>query len=254
MSLSFFSRSLSVIGKHSFRSQKNIQVGRFFSSHVPSHDAHHASTPAKELPGYKVPPELIPKNEAHTHLFPHEEGDYIPPTETGAFGDEKHEIDFGPFDDSVLTGKFGTQSEPVIVPSRFQTRIIGCTGGSEEHELLWHEVKVGKDIVCMDCGQFFRLKQIEGFEESHHDEHEFHGHQDGEGFRYMYPPKTEPELAKEGAERAEELKKDPKAAVKKIKNEGVDFHQYEENQDEGRLASKAPIFHDKREQIHKDRK
>lgn len=82
------------------------------------------------------------------------------------------------FGQSVLKGAFGTRENPVKVPSWHDSRIVGCTGGpgEEEHELLWHEVKKGKPLICLECGQWFELvdhplkyKQAE-YEESLADE------------------------------------------------------------------------------------
>lgn len=62
----------------------------------------------------------------------------------------------------ILTGSFGTESNPVKVPSSFSSRIVGCSGGAGDlsHELLWHEVRAGEKTVCMACGQFFQLQQV----------------------------------------------------------------------------------------------
>jgi len=205
-----------------------------------------------------------PVPEKVDHLLEFEEGDYIPPTETHAFGDEKEELDFGGFEPTVLGKHFGTRENPVEVPSIFDHRIVGCTGSeSVEHELLWHEVKNGKDLMCMECGQVFRLKPLPGWEDNvhahhhddeHHEEHEFHGHIDGHGFRFMPPPKTKEEREKLRKEREEELKKDPKAPLKVAKATGVDYHKLEEHTDEGRMSAKSPVFHDLRPQTLKNRK
>jgi len=234
------------------------------------HDAHGAvdhghdgihRTPIKQ----EIPDKF--KKEYPQHLFPFEEGDYIPPTESGAVGDERLELDFGPFDTTVLKGGFGTREHPVEVASRYPSRIVGCTGSENEaHDILWHEVKHGKDLICMECSQVFRHVQIPGMEDlahghghddhdgHHHVEPEYQGHVDGDGFRFMKPPKTAAQIAKEKAERDEELKKDPKAPAKKVKATGIDYHQHEEHTDEGRLASSSPIFQDRRPQNLKDRK
>jgi cytochrome c oxidase subunit 5b len=64
---------------------------------------------------------------------------------------------FGP---TVLTGSFGTAESPVIVPSVFADRIVGCSGSEEHsHDLKWHTVHESKDLVCLECGQFFRLNR-----------------------------------------------------------------------------------------------
>ena len=63
------------------------------------------------------------------------------------------------FGESILTGAFGTLEKPVKVPSAFSSRLVGCVGGDGEngHDLLWHEVKEGKPLICAECGQVFQL-------------------------------------------------------------------------------------------------
>eukprot|EP01116_Phalansterium_solitarium_P011509 TRINITY_DN27215_c0_g1_i1.p1 TRINITY_DN27215_c0_g1~~TRINITY_DN27215_c0_g1_i1.p1 ORF type:complete len:145 (-),score=9.13 TRINITY_DN27215_c0_g1_i1:274-708(-) len=76
--------------------------------------------------------------------------------------------------DETLTGPFGTAAHPVQVPSTLTFRPVGCIGGvGNEHELLWHMVEVGKPTVCLECGQYFVLKQLAG---AHGDHGHGHGH------------------------------------------------------------------------------
>ena len=77
------------------------------------------------------------------------------------------------FGEPILTGAFGTLEKPVLVPSIFSSRLVGCVGGEGEHEhaLLWHEVKEGKPLICAECGQVFKLvkqKLPDGAEASDH--------------------------------------------------------------------------------------
>jgi len=62
--------------------------------------------------------------------------------------------------ETFLTGPFGTKDDPVIVHSYFNSRIVGCQGGPGHlaHDLLWHEVRREKPLVCLECGQFFVLQ------------------------------------------------------------------------------------------------
>eukprot|EP00010_Vexillifera_abyssalis_P008657 CAMPEP_0201546122 /NCGR_PEP_ID=MMETSP0173_2-20130828/2511_1 /ASSEMBLY_ACC=CAM_ASM_000268 /TAXON_ID=218659 /ORGANISM="Vexillifera sp., Strain DIVA3 564/2" /LENGTH=133 /DNA_ID=CAMNT_0047954719 /DNA_START=9 /DNA_END=410 /DNA_ORIENTATION=- len=61
---------------------------------------------------------------------------------------------FGP---SKLTGPFGTLTEPVVVPSVFKERIVGCLGSDDHpHDIKWHNVG-DKDTICTHCGQVFHL-------------------------------------------------------------------------------------------------
>jgi len=64
---------------------------------------------------------------------------------------------------AYLRGDFGTREKPVIVPSFYPTRIVGCTGDYEksEHAVLWHIVNESRPTVCLECGQFFKLKKLD---------------------------------------------------------------------------------------------
>jgi len=61
-----------------------------------------------------------------------------------------------------IRGPFGTWENPVIVPSYYHFRLVGCLGheGKTQHELLWHEVKIGKPLICVECGQVFKLQRV----------------------------------------------------------------------------------------------
>eukprot|EP01089_Gocevia_fonbrunei_P007067 TRINITY_DN180_c0_g1_i1.p1 TRINITY_DN180_c0_g1~~TRINITY_DN180_c0_g1_i1.p1 ORF type:complete len:189 (+),score=40.60 TRINITY_DN180_c0_g1_i1:90-656(+) len=53
---------------------------------------------------------------------------------------------------------FGTLEEPIIVESFEETRIVGCDGGPGfPHDTLWHELNLKKPLVCLECGQCFKL-------------------------------------------------------------------------------------------------
>ena len=68
------------------------------------------------------------------------------------------EQDFG---ESILRGPFGTREKPVKVYSWYDSRIVGCMGGPGEHEhdILWHEVRKDKPLICLECGQWFQLEE-----------------------------------------------------------------------------------------------
>lgn len=81
-------------------------------------------------------------------------------------GDQKQELLETPEEqareDVFLKGEFGTPDKPVIVPSYFKSRIVGCTGSpTEPHDILWHVVSEGKPLVCLECGQVFELRREE---------------------------------------------------------------------------------------------
>lgn len=57
-----------------------------------------------------------------------------------------------------LVGPFGTMQNPTVVLSAFNSRIVGCVGGSgRPHQLLWFSLKSGKKHICRECGQVFVL-------------------------------------------------------------------------------------------------
>jgi len=62
----------------------------------------------------------------------------------------------------VLKAPFGTEAEPCLVESAFDSRIVGCTGDAapHDHDLYWLEVKSGESSTCPLCEQVFALKQI----------------------------------------------------------------------------------------------
>ncbi|KYQ90997.1 cytochrome c oxidase subunit V [Tieghemostelium lacteum] len=65
------------------------------------------------------------------------------------------------FGHEVLTGAFGTIKAPTTVESIFSERIVGCEGGNgEEHDIRYHKLTDQKPIICLDCGQAFKLKKI----------------------------------------------------------------------------------------------
>eukprot|EP01104_Vermistella_antarctica_P019201 TRINITY_DN7402_c1_g1_i1.p1 TRINITY_DN7402_c1_g1~~TRINITY_DN7402_c1_g1_i1.p1 ORF type:complete len:158 (+),score=14.40 TRINITY_DN7402_c1_g1_i1:38-475(+) len=74
------------------------------------------------------------------------------------------EFDAGP---RYLGGEFGTVEKPVLVPSFFPSRIVGCVGGEGEHvhDLIWHEVREGKPLMCLSCGQVFVHQRMEKYRE-----------------------------------------------------------------------------------------
>jgi hypothetical protein len=95
----------------------------------------------------------------------------IQPEEIGITGLEREEWEYlkrgRPYRlDDVLTGPFGTPENPVLVPSVFDSRIVGCMGGPGplSHEILWHLVKKDKPLVCLECGQVFKLIPLEQWE------------------------------------------------------------------------------------------
>eukprot|EP00029_Vermamoeba_vermiformis_P010072 TRINITY_DN522_c0_g1_i1.p1 TRINITY_DN522_c0_g1~~TRINITY_DN522_c0_g1_i1.p1 ORF type:complete len:168 (+),score=24.69 TRINITY_DN522_c0_g1_i1:537-1040(+) len=71
--------------------------------------------------------------------------------------------------DDILRGPFGTPDNPVIVPSAYDVRIVGCMGGPGPlaHELLWHNLKKDKPLSCLECGQVFKMIPLEEYERQH---------------------------------------------------------------------------------------
>ncbi|KAF2073855.1 hypothetical protein CYY_004851 [Polysphondylium violaceum] len=70
------------------------------------------------------------------------------------------------FGHEALTGPFGTLKAPVIVESIFDQRIVGCEGGNgEEHEVSFHNLSTKKPLICLECGQVFKLNKIDSTNE-----------------------------------------------------------------------------------------
>jgi len=79
----------------------------------------------------------------------------------------------------MIEGPMGTPSNPTIVYSIYDSRIVGCKGDhhTREHDLKWHTVKREKPLVCMDCGQVFVLQTPPGLHRTQR-----HGHGDDHGY------------------------------------------------------------------------
>ncbi|MES1922489.1 hypothetical protein MHBO_004007 [Bonamia ostreae] len=57
-----------------------------------------------------------------------------------------------------MGGNFGTEEEPVLIPSRMDHRIVGCTGyGERNHDLGYFLLRAGPIHRCPECGQCFAL-------------------------------------------------------------------------------------------------
>merc|ERR1711920_287988 len=59
------------------------------------------------------------------------------------------------WDDNFLYGPFGTEENPVLVPSRGRYRFVGCVGGYDgkaEHETAWFCLNKAPntDALCVD--------------------------------------------------------------------------------------------------------
>lgn len=61
-----------------------------------------------------------------------------------------------------LVDAFGTLEAPCVVPSAFNSRIVGCPGGDgSQHDLLWFDLIEGVKHCCPQCGQIFQLAQFD---------------------------------------------------------------------------------------------
>jgi len=77
------------------------------------------------------------------------------------------------YGEAALYGPFGTEADPVIVPSMSNHRFVGCQGGHNgfiEHDLVWFRVQQGPKHRCPVCGQIFKLMTTN----SSHPDHPFH--------------------------------------------------------------------------------
>jgi len=77
------------------------------------------------------------------------------------------------YQESALYGPFGTEENPVLVPSMSVNRFVGCFGGFDgfrEHDLIWFRVMQGPKVRCPLCGQIFKLLTSN----TSHPDHPFH--------------------------------------------------------------------------------
>ena len=55
----------------------------------------------------------------------------------------------------------GTPSRPIIVPSLYNERIVGCCGNPRwDHDMNWMWVKKDENARCIECGQVFKLELV----------------------------------------------------------------------------------------------
>lgn len=90
--------------------------------------------------------------------------DTIPDSFDQAAGLERAEIDYPDIfaHNDVSRGPFGTESNPALIESAFDERIVGCTGQAApaDHDLHWLTVKKGELCTCPVCGQVFALSPL----------------------------------------------------------------------------------------------
>jgi uncharacterized Zn-finger protein len=81
-----------------------------------------------------------------------------------ATGLERAEIDHPDLfkHNEVLRGPFGTEDNPVLIQSNFESRIVGCTGKAapEDHDLFWINVEKDEKSTCPVCSQVFKLDPL----------------------------------------------------------------------------------------------
>ena len=54
---------------------------------------------------------------------------------------------------------YGTLQDPIIVPSLFEDRVVGCSGfPKESHDFVWF---ICKGVTrCIECGQAFKIEKV----------------------------------------------------------------------------------------------
>jgi len=110
--------------------------------------------------------------------------------------------------------RFGTLKDPVIIHSYFESRPVACEGGfgSQKHDMIWHPVRNDKDLICLECGQVFRLKKVPHPDgEDLHDDHHHHE----EEVESFYDPNFTSGDDTEVPEKKAEKKAEKKDATKK---------------------------------------
>lgn len=67
-------------------------------------------------------------------------------------------------DEPLKVDHYGTMKNPIMVPSIYDERIVGCTGYPKySHSPLWIKAKKESPGRCFECGQVFKLEML-GFE------------------------------------------------------------------------------------------
>jgi len=54
----------------------------------------------------------------------------------------------------------GTKKDPIVVPSMYYERIIGCTCSKDSNVIFWINVKNDKLTRCPNCGNCFSLSHM----------------------------------------------------------------------------------------------
>jgi hypothetical protein len=77
------------------------------------------------------------------------------------------------YNDFYVYGPFGTEQNPVLIPSYNRFRYVSCMGGYDgqaEHEMCWLLIRQGPKHRCPLCGQIFQLWTTD----SSHPDHPYH--------------------------------------------------------------------------------
>jgi len=96
--------------------------------------------------------------------------DSIPSDSEQATGLERQELDallagepdpFG-LEADITSGYNGTRDDPVLVPSFFEERIVGCACEENSTSLTWMVLRNGPIQPCVKCGCCFKLVHTPG--------------------------------------------------------------------------------------------
>lgn len=135
----------------SFADHASYRFDRLFSAETP--------TPAKKVDS-PAPLEGMPKVEVVI-------SDEMDPEFGIATGVELQELIAEKqgkklFDLDAPRGPFGTKEHPAIIQSRYDERIVGCSGGvgEDEHDVVWFKLKKGELYECTVCTQIFQLEVV----------------------------------------------------------------------------------------------
>lgn len=88
----------------------------------------------------------------------------IPTDQEQATGLEKKEMDSllagneDPFNMNVQEGPWGTKTQPKIVPSMYEERLVGCICDDDTTFVNWMKLHKGPPQRC-ECGHWFQLVQ-----------------------------------------------------------------------------------------------
>jgi hypothetical protein len=75
-----------------------------------------------------------------------------------------------------LESKLEPRESIFMISSNQKPAFLTAGDGDQTHDLLWHVVKKDEPLICMECGQVFKLVQLEDSHAHHDHDHKDHDH------------------------------------------------------------------------------